>query len=158
MELNFKLIFSCNLNPHVCSSIIHLSVFADLESYLQVLLVCNAILNTAYHEKSRVSADAPLGIASTVTPMLTRTSSKGMRQVVTAKSIKHHKWLHVNEEVSGDYTESLMQDSEYFFWSFRFQSLIFGSCLCWFALFVSSSSFGHEKTTVALYCRRTRTR
>ena len=71
--------------------------------------MCNAILNTAYHEKSRVSSDAPLGIASTVTPMLTRTSSRRLRQAVTAKSIKHHKWMHANEEVSGDYTESLMQ-------------------------------------------------
>ena len=74
--------------------------------------MCNAILNSFKHEsKDSVDETTPLGLSVHVTPVLTR--HKGMRHsksAVTAQSIKHHKWQHSSEEISGDYKSSLHQE------------------------------------------------
>ncbi|XP_076822833.1 hyccin-like isoform X1 [Clavelina lepadiformis] len=84
---------------------------ATYEVSPQVLLLCNAIMNSVDHEKGKFSDDTPLGLTETLTPVMTRTSSKKvMRHAVTAQSIKHYKWQHTSEEVSGDFTLSLQQE------------------------------------------------
>ena len=72
--------------------------------------MCNAILNSFSHESKDVESQLGLAVHH-VTPVLTR--HKGMRHsksAVTAQSIRHHKWQHSSEEISGDYKSSLHQE------------------------------------------------
>lgn len=77
--------------------------------------MCNAIVNSFTHESKDLTNESPLGLAAHhVTPVLTR--HKGMRHsksAVTAQSIRHHKWQHSSEEISGDYKSSLHQEGKY---------------------------------------------
>ena len=79
---------------------------------MQVLLISNAIMNTIYEEKLRVSNSSALGLIADGSPVVSRTSMKLLKNAVTAKSIRQHIWSHANEEVSGDFTESLKPDSK----------------------------------------------
>nr|CAB3244253.1 hyccin [Phallusia mammillata] len=84
---------------------------AEYELNTQVLLLCNAILNSVYQEGGTSIEDESLGVSVELTPMMVRSNSGISRFAVTASSIRHHRWRHRSEEVSGDVTESLQQES-----------------------------------------------
>jgi len=75
------------------------------------MVLCNAILRTSYQERVK-SADDTLGMSVSLTPMIVRTYSGLSRSAVTASSIRHHQWRHDSEEVSGDVSDTLYQESE----------------------------------------------